>query len=239
MFRIDDDSQRVTPVTLHNVAGPDSPVVSLQQGGAVVVGGSAYDSREATVVATDGSTRTVTLQVARVAAQGVAAGEDVLVFGGDTAGTAELIDVSAGTSWLLSFTDAPPRHVSGALIASPDGAQALLVGGRSDPVTARTDTVLITGCPDCVATAGPTWSNARTGFTVADQWIIGGDNPLVERFDFDNMRFVQAGSLEVSRGEPAAIALPSGVVIVLGGRDGGDIALSSVEFCFPPALASL
>ena len=238
VFRLTDPTNRIQTLSLHEGVGPKSAIVTLPEGGVVVVGGDDSASASASIVNTDGEVTDVTLSTARQCPSAAVVGGNVLIVGGDVAGSAEYLVSSTGVSTALPVP-AGERN-DGVLVASPDAERALWLGGVDGVGVQQTDSVLFSNCPACTSTAGPAWPNARSQVVVApnSQLLVGGtDSALIEQVVFGStVELNDVATLSQSRALSAPIVFPSGVVVVMGGRGAGDVLLSDVEFCFPPEL---
>lgn len=129
------------------------------------------------------------------------------------------------------------------LMMDRDGMRMGIFGGTDQNGVLRTDTVKVAGCPvGCFTAAGPTWTTARTGAAFhTDGIIAGGDGPdgaLVERvilpqLPMSPMVIEPFATLNVPRANPAVVVLPSGPVLVIGGRAAAGL-VADTEICFPP-----
>lgn len=247
IYDLSDPEQRVHPVSLHAGADASSAVVSLPEGGAVVLGGGgAAPVDGVTWVERDGRTREARLAVPRAHAAAALLGDLVLLAGGmaDGAPLAEVLGPTDGTGRMVA--DEPDHGVrDGAVLAVREG-RAWLLGGVDAAGDPRTDTVLFSGCPDaCVLDAGSPWPDARAGVapvpTDAGVLLVGGDpsNSLVDhaRLDATPPQIQPLFQLAVPRGEAGAMLLEAGILVVLGGRGPGGV-LDSVELCWPSELAA-
>lgn len=132
------------------------------------------------------------------------------------------------------------RH-GGHMVVDTAGMSMGVFGGTDQNGVVRTDTIKMTGCPvGCFTVAGPTWTNARTGVTVVNDLIVGGDGPdaEIERVLLpinrtDPLVIEPFASLTIPRSNPAVVVLPSGPVLVIGGR-GASGPVADTEICFPP-----
>lgn len=166
-------------------------------------------------------------------------GGDLLVLGGAEAGmpTAELVP-AGGDGEPASFAADVPQGRGGWLHPSPDGARFLWVGRVLEDGTVATDTVLLTGCPDCSVAPGPEWARARaeasgTTTEAGVLWIVGG----VGSTSTDRVSWVGAApaiepgpELTHPRAGASVVEHASGVVAVFGGHD-GDGLRDDLELC--------
>jgi len=228
---------------LHEGAGLDSGALALGREGAVVVGGGpeAMPVDDVTWVDAEGGTVRTDLSTGRWRPSLARVGSRVLVVGGNAEGAwAERIERSTGTGEAL---DAVPdgERTGGILLSDPSSERALLVGGVDAAGDPRTDTVLFDCSAGCTAAAGPSWDRARTGvtpvaFRIGGGLLLGGEGPVARVdqviFDVDGVRIEPWGDLQGARADAAAMALPSGIVYVLGGA-GPEGPRGDVEVCFP------
>ncbi|MFW5925915.1 MAG: hypothetical protein ACOCV4_07095 [Myxococcota bacterium] len=247
IYDLSDPEQRVHPVSLHAGADASSAVVSLPEGGAVVLGGGGASPVDGvTWVDPDGRTHEARLAEPRAHAAAALLGDQVLLAGGmaDGAPLAEVLGPTDGTGRMVA--DEPDHGVrDGAVLAVRDG-RAWLLGGTDASGVPRTDTALFSGCPDvCVVEAGSPWPDARAGVapvpTGAGVLLVGGDPPnsLVEhaRLDATPPQIQPRFQLAIPRAEAGAVLLEAGLLVVLGGRGPGGV-LDSVELCWPSELAA-
>lgn len=242
IFDMLDPSNRVTQVGLPSSVGPESAVVAIQGVGAMVIGGESdgTPTANAFLVEPDGSITSMELEEPRAGATAVALGEDVLVVGGDAAGSAELLLTSSSMSEPIPGV-ADGVRVGGLLVG--DGAsRALLIGGADDGGTVREDTLRFDDCPsDCAASAGPTWGTARLDAIVPEHGslVVGGDgSQLVDEVVWNGSAVAVEHllDLEVPRAAAGAIVYESGAFVVAGGRDGANDR-DDFEFCVPAQLS--
>jgi len=244
IFDMGEPLNRIMSVVLHAGAGPRSALVSLPGVGAMVIGGELGGEAQVAVSLVEPSGVVTSLQLSepRSGPAATPLGTDVLVVGGDTAGTAELLRAGSSTGEpVASLTDG--IREAAALVG--DGqTRALLMGGTDDAGAVRQDTVRFEGCPEtCVAMTGPMWTTARLEVLqpVRSALLVGGtDSRLVEevRWSASDVEIAPLLELIAPRAAPGGIVLESGGFIVGGGEDGvsprGDF-----EFCAPDRLAPL
>lgn len=245
LYDLRNPDQRLVPVTLHAGADATSAVVALPDGGAVVLGGGGDAPVDGvTWVASDGTTHAARLAVPRARAAATAFGDLVLVAGGMADGD-PLVELIGPADTMGRVVAAEPTHGvrDGALLAER-GGRAWLLGGTDALGDVRTDTLLLSGCPDaCAVAPGPTWPDARVGVAAlpidAGLLLVGGGDAgapgaLVERARLDTAlpTFEPAPPLAVPRSQAGVVRFASGVTVVLGGRAAGGVT-GSVEVCWP------
>ncbi len=250
IFNMVDVTQRITPVLLHNGAGPRSALVSVPGVGAMVIGGELAGEAQSAVslVEPEGQVTSLELSAPRSGPAATALGSDVLVVGGDPEGTAEVLI----TAEALMGGDATGHPIDGvmdgvreaALLVGDGESRALWIGGTDATDTLRQDTVRFDDCPgSCVSAAGPPWPTVRLAALQPTQsaLLIGGDgSSLVEevRWNGTDVEIQPVLQLEVPRAGAGGIVLESGAFIVAGGDDGVSIR-DDFEFCVPAALEPL
>jgi hypothetical protein len=250
IFNMVDVTQRITPVLLHNGAGPRSALVSVPGVGAMVIGGELAGEAQSAVslVEPEGQVTSLELSAPRSGPAATALGSDVLVVGGDPEGTAEVLI----TAEALMGGDAMGHPIDGvmdgvreaALLVGDGESRALWIGGTDATDTLRQDTVRFDDCPgSCVSAAGPPWPTVRLAALQPPQsaLLIGGDgSSLVEevRWNGTDVEIQPVLQLEVPRAGAGGIVLESGAFIVAGGDDGVSIR-DDFEFCVPAALEPL
>jgi hypothetical protein len=250
IFNMVDVTQRITPVLLHNGAGPRSALVSVPGVGAMVIGGELAGEAQSAVslVEPEGQVTSLELSAPRSGPAATALGSDVLVVGGDPEGTAEVLI----TAEALMGGDATGHPIDGvmdgvreaALLVGDGESRALWIGGTDATDTLRQDTVRFDDCPgSCVSAAGPPWPTVRLAALQPPQsaLLIGGDgSSLVEevRWNGADAAIEAVLQLEVPRAGAGGIVLESGAFIVAGGDDGVSIR-DDFEFCVPAALEPL
>jgi len=244
IFNMFDVTRRITPVELPNGAGPRSALVSIPGVGAMVIGGEfAGEAQSAvTLVEPGGDVTSLQLSEARSGPAATTLGTDVLVVGGDAAGTAEvLIDGAAVGQPVAGVMDGVRE--AGLLVGDGE-SRALWMGGTSAADILRQDTIRFDGCPNrCVSAAGPQWTTARLNALqpAQSELVIGGDgSQLVDevRWNGADVEIQQLLELDVPRAGAGGIVLESGAFIVAGGDDGVSIR-EDFEFCVPASLEPL
>ena len=244
IFNMFDVTRRITPVKLPNGAGPRSALVSIPGVGAMVIGGEfAGEAQSAvTLVEPGGDVTSLQLSEARSGPAATALGTDVLVVGGDAAGTAEaLIDGAAVGQPVPGVMDGVRE--AGLLVGDGE-SRALWIGGTNAADILRQDTIRFDGCPNsCVSGAGPQWTTARLNALqpAQSELVIGGDgSQLVDevRWNGADVEIQQLLQLDVPRAGAGGIVLESGAFIVAGGDDGVSIR-EDFEFCVPASLEPL
>ena len=250
IFNMVDVTQRITPLLLHNGAGPRSALVSVPGVGAMVIGGELAGEAQSAVslVEPEGQVTSLQLSAPRSGPAATALGSDVLVVGGDPEGTAEVLI----TAEALMGGDATGHPIDGvmdgvreaALLVGDGESRALWIGGTDATDTLRQDTVRFDDCPgSCVSAAGPPWTTVRLAALQPPQsaLLIGGDgSSLVEevRWNGTDVEIQPVLQLEVPRAGAGGIVLESGAFIVAGGDDGVSIR-DDFEFCVPAVLEPL
>jgi hypothetical protein len=245
-YNLANPTQRLASISLHAGAGAASAVVGLADGGAVVVGGATASGpvTGVTWAEADGTTRAVNLAVPRAFPAVAVVGGSLLVVGGMDAGEplAEVLGPADDVG--LVVEEAPEHGVRDGAVLAVRGSRTWLLGGVDEAQIPRTDTLLISGCPDaCAAEEGPEWPEARMGVALAatDEGVhlMGGVPPTDRvdrvRLDTNPPRLEDGWPLAVPRADAGAVALDTGIVAVLAGR-GPEGFLRSVELCFPAAL---
>jgi len=244
IFNMFDVTRRITPVELPNGAGPRSALVSIPGVGAMVIGGEfAGEAQSAvTLVEPGGDVTSLQLSEARSGPAATTLGTDVLVVGGDAAGTAEvLIDGAAVGQPVAGVMDGVRE--AGLLVGDGE-SRALWMGGTSAADILRQDTIRFDGCPNrCVSAAGPQWTTARLNALqpAQSELVIGGDgSQLVDevRWNGADVEIQQLLELDVPRAGAGGIVLESGAFIVAGGDDGVSIR-EDFEFCVSASLEPL
>ena len=246
IFNMVDVTRRITRALLHNGAGPRSALVSVPGVGAMVIGGELAGEAQSAVslVEPDGEVTSFELSEPRSGPAATALGTEVLVAGGDTEGTAELL-VEIEAAWQARPLAGVMDGVREAGLLVGDGeSRALWIGGTDAADALRQDSVRFDGCPNsCVSAAGPQWTTARlNALQPADSaLVIGGDgSQLVDevRWDGSDVEIQPLLQLDVPRAGAGGIVLDSGAFIVAGGDDGVSIR-EDFEFCVPAALEPL
>ena len=244
IFNMFDATRRITPVVLHNGAGPRSALVSVPGLGAMVIGGEVAGEAQSAVslVEPDGEVSSLQLSEPRSGPAATALGTDVLVAGGNVEGTAEVLIEGAAIGQLVAGVMDGVRE-SGLLVGDGE-ARALWIGGTDAADALRQDSVRFDGCPNsCVSAAGPQWTTARLNALqpAESALVIGGDgSQLVDevRWDGSDVEIQPLLQLDVPRAGAGGIVLESGAFIVAGGDDGVSIR-EDFEFCVPAALEPL
>ncbi|MBC7171498.1 MAG: hypothetical protein H5U40_03680 [Polyangiaceae bacterium] len=229
------------PVTNHDGARDGGVLIAATGLGAAVVGGSigGMPSAGLTYVRNDGTSTASGLARARRGAAAAFDGTHLWVAGGEGEGASSLELASFGASPAVVITELEDAVRSGGvLLVSEDGREALLIGGRDEVGTLRSDSVWIHGCPSsCTAEPGPAWTRARQGAVAlpSERLLVGGaGSSEVERVDFtaDGPVLVARGALYVPRADPALIPIAEGIFVAVGGHDGSGPRRDS-EICFP------
>ncbi|MBW1760888.1 MAG: hypothetical protein JRG67_11280 [Deltaproteobacteria bacterium] len=244
VFNMLDSSRRITPVVLHNGAGTRSALVSVPGVGAMVIGGEFAGEAQSAVslVEPDGEITTLQLSEPRSGPAAAALGTDVLVAGGDVAGTAEVLIEGAVTGQLVAGVMDGVRE-SGLLVGDGE-SRALWIGGTDETDALRQDTLSFDGCPNsCTPSVGPPWATARLGALQPAQsaLVIGGEgSQQVDevRWNGADVEIQELLQLAVPRAGAGGIVLESGAFIVAGGDDGVNIR-EDFEFCVPASLEPL
>lgn len=244
VFDMLDVANRITQVNLHAGAGPSSALVSVPGVGAMVIGGESGGAPRAGVslVEVGGVVTSLQLSTPRAGATATALGEDVLVVGGNTEGSAEILLAGSGVGAPIDGVMDGVRDRG--LLVGDGESKALLVGGADSDDTVRIDTLRFDGCPgSCASSAGPQWDEARLRAIVPEQsrLIIGGEaSQRVEevRWSGDTVAIDFLLELGVARASAGAIVYESGAFVVAGGDDGVS-ARDDFEFCVPSALTPL
>ena len=249
IFNMIDTTNRVTPVVLHTGAGSQSALVSIPEVGAMVIGGEAAGVARAGVslVLPGGEVSSQTLSTARAGAAAAVLGDDVLVVGGDEAGTAELL--LSGSTVGEPVEGVADGIRTGGLLVSDGDSRALLFGGADATSAIRQDTLSFDDCPpSCSSGPGPAWSTARLRAVVPEgsSLVAGGEDAsaspstLIEEVVFEDsaVQFESVAELNTGRASPGAIVYESGAIVVGGGTDGSE-ALDDFEFCVPASLTPL
>ncbi|MBW1830239.1 MAG: hypothetical protein JRJ10_00865 [Deltaproteobacteria bacterium] len=244
IFNMLDATRRITPVVLHNGAGPRSALVSVPGVGAMVIGGELAGEAQSAVslVEPEGQVTSLQLSEPRSGPAATALGNDVLVVGGDPDGTAEVLIAGDGVGQLVDGVMDGVRE-SGLLVGDGE-SRALWIGGADAGDALRQDTVRFDGCPSsCVSAAGPQWTTARFAVLqpTRSALVIGGEGSrLVDevRWSAADVRIEPLLQLDMPRAGAAGIVLESGAFIVAGGDDGVSIR-QDFEFCVPAALEPL
>jgi hypothetical protein len=244
IFNMVDVTTRITPVVLHNGAGPRSALVSVPGVGAMVIGGEVAGEAQSSVslVEPEGVVTSRRLSKPRSGPAATALGSDVLVVGGDPEGTAEILIEGAAVGQRIDGLMDGVRE--SALLVGDGDSRALWIGGADATDTVRQDTVRFDNCPDgCVSGAGPAWTTARLAALqpARSALVIGGvGSTSVEevRWDGADVEIQPLLQLEVPRAGAGGIVLESGAFIVAGGDDGVSIR-EDFEFCVPAVLEPL
>jgi len=244
IFNMLDATRRITPVGLHNGAGPRSALVSIPGVGAMVVGGEFASEPQSAVslVAPEGEVTSLQLSKPRSGPVATVLGADVLVAGGDVEGTAEVLVEGATLGQPIAGVMDGVREFG--LLVGDGEARALWIGGTDAADALRQDSVRFDGCPNsCVSAAGPQWTTARLNALqpAESALVIGGDgSQLVDevRWDGSDVEIQPLLQLDVPRAGAGGIVLESGAFIVAGGDDGVSIR-EDFEFCVPAALEPL
>ena len=244
IFNMVDVTRRITPVELPNGAGPRSALVSIPGVGAMVIGGEfAGEAQSAvTLVEPGGDVTSLQLSEARSGPAATALGTDVLVVGGDAAGTAEVLLDGAAVGQPVAGVMDGVREAG--LLVGDGESRALWMGGTNAADILRQDTIRFDGCPNrCVSAAGPQWTTARLDALqpAQSELVIGGDgSQLVDevRWNGTDVEIQQLLQLDVPRAGAGGIVLESGAFIVAGGDDGVSIR-EDFEFCVPASLEPL
>lgn len=242
-------SNRVTSVVLHVGAGLRSALVSIPGVGAMVIGGETdgLPRGGVSLVLPNGDVTSLTLNTPRSGAVATALGEDVLVVGGDEAGSAELL--LSGSTNGQPIDGVADGVRTGALLVGDGESRALLLGGADASSAIRQDTLHFDDCPQaCGSQPGPTWMTARLGAVVPERGrlVVGGESSsgdvstFVEEVVFGDTAVTIDSVTELNRARTATgvIQYESGAFVVGGGSD-GDGRLDDFEFCVPAALTSL
>jgi hypothetical protein len=244
IFNMLDTTRRITPVVLHNGAGPRSALVSVPGAGAMVIGGELGGEAQlgASLVEPEGNVTSLRLSEPRSGPAATALGGDVLVVGGNAEGTAEvLLEGTAIGQPVANVLDGIREE---GLLVGDGESRAIWIGGTDGADAVRQDTVRFDGCPgSCVSSEGPEWTTARLHSLVPARstLVIGGDgSSLVDqiRWNGTDVEIQPLLQLSVPRAGSAGIVLESGAFIVAGGDDGVSIREDS-EFCVPAALEPL
>jgi hypothetical protein len=244
IFDMFDSSRRITPLFLHNGAGPSSALVSIPGLGAMVIGGEFAGEAQATVSLVDpaGDVSSRQLSKPRSGAVATSLGSNVLVAGGDDEGTAEILVEGATVGQPIAGVMDGLRQ-SGLLVGDGE-SRALWMGGTDAGDALRQDTLRFDDCPStCASSAGPPWTTARLDALQppSSGLVIGGEgSPLVDevRWDGGNVEIQPLLQLNVPRAGAGGMVLESGAFIVAGGDDGVSIR-DDFEFCVPAALEPL
>lgn len=249
IFDMIDRTNRTSDVTLHVGAGPQSALVSIPGVGAMVIGGDSAGVPRGgvTLVRPEGDPESLTLSTARSGAVAAVLGEDVLVVGGDSEGSAELL--LAGSSEGQPIQGIADGIRTGAVLVSDGESRALLLGGADTASVIRQDTLRFDDCPaTCTSATGPDWPTARLRPVVPEsaRLVVGGEestgnaSTLIEEvvFSDSDVRIESVTELNVGRASAGAILYESGAFVVGGGND-GDGARDDFEFCVPASLNPL
>ena len=244
IFNMLDSDHRITQVVLHNGAGTRSALVSVPGVGAMVIGGELAGEAQSAVslVEPEGEVTALQLSEPRSGSVATALGTDVLVAGGDAAGTAELLMEGATLGQLVAGVMDGVRE-SGLLVGDGE-SRALWIGGTDATDALRQDTLRFDGCPSsCTPSAGPQWATARLAALQPAQsaLVIGGEgSQRVDevRWSGADVEIQQLLELTVPRAGAGGIVLESGAFIVAGGDDGVSIR-EDYEFCVPASLEPL
>ena len=244
IFNMLDSDHRITQVVLHNGAGTRSALVSVPGVGAMVIGGELAGEAQSAVslVEPEGEVTALQLSEPRSGSVATALGTDVLVAGGDAAGTAELLIEGAAMGQLVAGVMDGVRE-SGLLVGDGE-SRALWIGGTDATDALRQDTLRFDGCPNsCTPSGGPQWATARLAALQPAQsaLVIGGEgSQLVDevRWSGADVEIQQLLELAVPRAGAGGIVLESGAFIVAGGDDGVSIR-EDYEFCVPASLEPL
>lgn len=169
-----------------------------------------------------------------------------------------------GTPVTGSPTEARYRAVAASDLAHSHALVALGSASADDPSMLRSSTYVLSACTatNCTITAGPTLAGdqLRSGVTaishragtegtstptdVYETLLVGGvdasgaPSRAIDRIRFDGATATVAGfaQLVAPRGVPGATDIGGGIVLVAGGADERDNAITSVEICFPAEL---
>ena len=238
------DPRDPKPVVLHTGAGPRSALVSVPGAGAMVIGGEIGGEAQSgiSLVAPGGTVTSLQLSVPRSGPSAVALGSDVLIVGGNAEGNAELLRESSTEGQPIASVADGVRE--GGLLVGDGQSRALWMGGEGSGGALREDTVRFDGCPsDCVSSAGPSWTTARTGALQLAQsaLVIGGEgSQLVEevRWSGGDVEIRTLAELNVPRAGAGGILFESGIFVVAGGDDGTSTR-DDMELCVPGELSPL
>ena len=242
IFDMLDTTNRVTQVVLDQ--SPESALVSIPGVGAMVIGGESggAPTTRVSLVEPDGSIETFDMDTPRSGAAAAAVGEDVLVVGGDAAGSAEILFTDRFAAEPVAGVADGVRR--GGLLVSDLEARALLIGGTDGTDALRGDTLRFDGCPSaCASSAGPTWTTARRRPIVPEYsaLVVGGEGSAsIEevRWSGSSVAIEPLVELQVPRAAAGAIVYESGAIVVAGGDD-GVTERDDFEFCVPAALTAL
>ncbi len=244
IFDMNDRLNRLASVILHAGAGPQSALVSIPGVGAMVIGGELGGEAQAAVslVEAGGTVTALQLSESRSGPAATNLGNDVLVAGGDTLGTAELLRAGSASGEPVAFLMDGIREA--AVLVGDGQTRALLMGGSDATGATRLDTVRFDDCTDsCSATSGPIWMTARLEVLqpARSTLLIGGTNSrLVEevRWSASTLEISPLLELNAERAAAGGIVLESGVFIVAGGEDAVG-SRGDFEFCAPERLTPL
>ncbi|MBN8614294.1 MAG: hypothetical protein J0L92_27085 [Deltaproteobacteria bacterium] len=250
---------RTTVMGLPAGAGERSAIVDLSGNGVALVGGaSGADGLDViSWVTIDRAVTTSALPTARrdAAATSWGSAEGVLVAGGNATGDATFLFVPTALATrenVIAFgLEGEEARVlrGGALVRSPEGTAALLVGAIDESGEVTDETFLVTGCPSaCTVAEGPTWAHPRTGFaftqTGGGAWIVGGRD--ASGIVAEAERITWTGTtptltplrLAAAREDAAITPIAGGLVLVGGGRDASGVR-DDLELCAPDQLEAL
>lgn len=244
VFDMLDAQDRISSVVLHPGAGPRSALVSIPGRGAMVIGGEIGGEAQSAVslVDSEGTVTALQLSAPRSLPAAAALGDDVLVVGGEPAGTAEILP-AGGTQGQSLSSAADGVREDGVLVTDGQN-RALLVGGAGEGGEVRQDTLRFDDCPGtCSSSAGPSWTSARLEVLqpFGSTLLIGGaESAEVDEVQWSGSEptFVSLVELAVPRASAGAIVLESGLFIVGGGNDGVS-ARDDFEVCVPESLEPL
>ena len=244
IFNMLDATRRITPVVLHNGAGPRSALVSVPGAGAMVIGGDVAGEAQSGVslVGPEGQVTSLRLSEPRSGPAATPLGGDVLVVGGDVEGSAEILIDGATLGRPIAGVMDGVREVG--LLVGDGESRALLIGGSDAGGAVRQDTLRFDGCSSsCMSATGPQWTTARLAALQPAQsaLVIGGEGSrLVDevRWGAADVQIEPLLQLDVPRAGAGGIVLESGAFIVAGGDDGVSIR-EDFEFCVPAVLEPL
>ncbi len=234
-------------LSLHDGAGADSVLVAQADGGGVWIVGPGDLASRVHADSSDGepSVTEVRLAAARRRPAAVSIGSATILVGGvegDEPGI-EVLDVDARSGRPVAVRLETRREALA--ILGPD-SRVLVVGGVDGVGELRTDTVVLSGCPDaCVVEPGPEWTRARVGAAAQGALLIGGVEPsaaaesqpvpIVDEVHFgDRIEVRSFGALAGPRADAAAFLVARGIVGVVGGEDASG-PRSDTDICVPSA----
>lgn len=228
-----------------------SAVLSLDAGGAVLVGGGSEEAPSDQVVwiASDGTIRTTRLAVPRWDPAAVARDGEVWVAGGSAPGRliVETIRPDAPEGTVVADVEELGDRSGAVALVHPRDRAFFLLGGRTADGSPRGDTVLVAcASTPCVLSPGPLWEEPRTEVTATrlsvGTLLVGGrsaagSSTRIERVAFrdETPAIEEFARLSFPRRAAGAFVLESGVLYVVGGFD-GEAAREDVELCLPAAL---